>query len=86
MSSEDQSVTIQHQLDTVLVNIADLRCSITDLFCEHGCGARIRSKFHAIEAQLAYYKTLLDQRLLIIQNLELFHRAALAMIATAQHV
>ena len=86
MSSNDQSVTIEHQLDTVLVNIADLRCSITDLFCEHGCGASIRSKTQAIEAQLAYYRTLLDQRLFIIQNLELSLKAALAMIATAQHL
>ena len=86
MSSKDQSVTIQHQLDTVLINIAELRCSLTGLFYEQGGGASIRSKNLALEAQLEYYKTLLNQKLFIIQNLELFHKAALAMIATAQHV
>ena len=86
MSSIEQSVTVEHQLDTVLVNIAELRRSVTDLFCEHGCGASIRSKFHAIEAQLAFSNTLLDQRLFIIKNLELSLRAALAMIATAHHI
>jgi hypothetical protein len=86
MSSKNQSATVEHQLDTVLANIADLRCSITELFCEHGCGASIRSKFHAVEAQLSYYRTLLDQRLFIIQNLETSLRHALEMIATAQHL
>ena len=86
MSSKDQSVTIQHQLDTVLINIAELRCSLTDLFYEQGGGASIRSKNLALEAQLEYYKTLLNQKLFIIQNLELFHKAALAMIASAQPV